>query len=60
MLDQYTKVVSDSLQLRLQAFDSSTLGGGVGGGGIMGRDADQSNMKTDGPPSGPSSDPAVS
>ena len=60
MLDQYTKVVSDSLQLRLQAFDSSALGGGVGGGGIMGRDADQSNMKTDGPPSGPSSDPAVS
>ena len=44
----------------LQAFDSSALGGGVGGGGIMGRDADQSNMKTDGPPSGPSSDPAVS
>ncbi len=44
----------------LQSFDSSALGGGVGGGGIMGRDADQSNPKTDGPVSGPSSDPAVS
>ncbi|DBB03769.1 hypothetical protein WJX82_001300 [Trebouxia sp. C0006] len=42
------------------SFDSSALGGGVGGGGIMGRDADQSNPKTDGPDGGPSSDPAVS
>ena len=44
----------------LQAFDSSALGGGVGGGGIMGRDADQSNLKTDGPDSSASNDPAVS
>lgn len=49
-----------SSELSLQSFDSSALGGGVGGGGIMGRDADQSNPKTDGPDSGPSSDPAVS
>ena len=54
-------LVPDCLpQLRLQSFDSSGLGGGVGGDGIMGRDADQSNLKTDGPDSGPSSDPAVS
>ena len=46
--------------LELQAFDSSALGGGVGGGGMMGRDADQENTKTDGPASGASSDPAVS
>ena len=58
--DETVKAVLDSIKLVLQAFDSSALGGGVGGGGIMGRDADQSNMKTDGPPSGPSSDPAVS
>lgn len=48
------------MALRLQAFDSSALGGGVGGGGVMGRDADQGNAKTDGPASGASSDPAVS
>lgn len=58
--DNTMKAVSDSIKLMLQAFDSSALGGGVGGGGIMGRDADQSNMKTDGPSSGASSDPAVS
>ncbi len=54
-------LVPDCLpQLCLQSFDSSALGGGVGGGGIMGRDADQSNPRTNGPDSGPSSDPAVS
>ena len=58
--NQYHKVASDSFHLTLQAFDSSALGGGVGGGGIMGRDADQSNMKSDGPPSGASNDPSVS
>ena len=58
--DSIARADADSIKLRLQAFDSSALGGGIGGGGIMGRDADQSDMKTDGPPSGPSSDPAVS
>lgn len=48
------------MALRLQAFDSSALGGGVGGGGVMGRDAGQGNSQTDGPASGASSDPAVS
>ena len=57
---QITHAIIAYIDHSLQAFDGSALGGGVGGGGAYGRDADLSNPNTERPDSDQSSDPAVS